>query len=132
MIGRTVSRTTASPNGSAAVASIFNSVGLVLYEMVTGQPAVSGRNSALVFDAILHQTPAAPVRLNPQVPLDLERIITRAIDKDRSVPVTAQSSHKPGESFAWRSAASRRRDTPSGESRLFEDSMRGGVLDGLI
>lgn len=61
------------------------SLGLVLYEMVTGRPAVSGRTSALVFDAILHQTPAAPVRVNPQVPLDLERIIMRAIDKDRSV-----------------------------------------------
>jgi eukaryotic-like serine/threonine-protein kinase len=61
------------------------SLGLVLYEMGTGRPAVSGRNSALVFDAILHQTPAAPVRLNPQVPIDLERIIMRAIDKDRSV-----------------------------------------------
>ena len=40
------------------------SLGLLLYEMATGRPAVSGRNSALVFDAILHQTPAAPVRLS--------------------------------------------------------------------
>lgn len=61
------------------------SLGLLLYEMATGRPAVSGRTSALVFDAILHQTPAAPVRLNPQVPVELERIIMRAIDKDRSV-----------------------------------------------
>jgi eukaryotic-like serine/threonine-protein kinase len=61
------------------------SLGLLLYEMATGQPAVSGRTSALVFDAILHQTPAAPVRLNSQVPVDLERIIMRAIDKDRTV-----------------------------------------------
>jgi serine/threonine protein kinase/tetratricopeptide (TPR) repeat protein len=61
------------------------SLGLLLYEMVTGQPAVSGRTSALVYDAILHHTPPAPVRLNPQVPIDLERIIMRAIDKDRNV-----------------------------------------------
>ena len=67
------------------VRSDLYSLGLVLYEMTTGQPAVSGRTSALVFDAILHQTPAAPVRLNPQVPLDLERIIMRAINKDRTV-----------------------------------------------
>jgi Tfp pilus assembly protein PilF/TolB-like protein/tRNA A-37 threonylcarbamoyl transferase component Bud32 len=60
-------------------------LGLLLYEMATGQPAVSGRTSALVFDAILHHTPAAPVRLNPHVPLDLERIIMRAIEKDRRV-----------------------------------------------
>jgi eukaryotic-like serine/threonine-protein kinase len=60
-------------------------LGLLLYEMATGQPAVSGRTSALVFDAILHQTPAAPVRLNPHIPADLERIIMRAIEKDRRV-----------------------------------------------
>jgi serine/threonine protein kinase/tetratricopeptide (TPR) repeat protein len=59
------------------------SLGLVLYEMATGQPAFSGRTSAVIFDAILHHAQTAPVRINPQVPVDLERIITRAIDKDR-------------------------------------------------
>lgn len=59
------------------------SLGLVLYEMATGQQAFSGRTSALVFDAILHRLPAAPVRLNPQIPVDLERIINRAVEKDR-------------------------------------------------
>jgi serine/threonine protein kinase/tetratricopeptide (TPR) repeat protein len=58
-------------------------LGLVLYEMATGQPAFSGRTSAVVFDAILNQAPTAPVRLNPQVPDELERVILRAIEKDR-------------------------------------------------
>jgi serine/threonine protein kinase len=40
-------------------------LGLLLYEMTTGQAAVTGRTSALVFDAILHHTPAAPVRVEP-------------------------------------------------------------------
>ena len=61
------------------------SFGLVLYEMVTGKPAFSGSGTVPTLDAILHRSPPAPVRINPAVPLELERIIERALEKDREL-----------------------------------------------
>jgi tetratricopeptide (TPR) repeat protein/predicted Ser/Thr protein kinase len=59
------------------------SFGLVLYEMATGKRAFWGVSSAEIFDAILNRAPVTAVRLNPQVPADLERIISKALEKDR-------------------------------------------------
>jgi len=61
------------------------SFGLVLYEMATGKQTFSGTSSAEIFDAILNRTPVAPVRLNPQVPAELEHIVSRALEKDRNL-----------------------------------------------
>ena len=61
------------------------SFGLVLYEMVTGQQGFSGGSSAEIFDEILNRAPIAPVRLNPAVPAELERIINKALEKNRDL-----------------------------------------------
>lgn len=61
------------------------SLGLVLYEMSTGQRAFSGNTSGVIFDAILNRAPIPPVRLNPEIPIQLESIIGKALEKDREL-----------------------------------------------
>ena len=59
------------------------SFGVVMYEMSTGKKPFTGKNSLMTLDAVLHNKPVPPGELNPKVPVELEGIIGKAMEKDR-------------------------------------------------
>ncbi|MEJ2206503.1 MAG: protein kinase [Gemmatimonadota bacterium] len=61
------------------------SLGVVLYEMATARRAFGGATSGVVFDSILNRAPASPAQVNPEVPSELEQIISKLLEKDREL-----------------------------------------------
>jgi hypothetical protein len=92
------------------------SFGVVLYEMATGQQAFPGNTSAIIFNAILTKTPTSPVRLNPELPDQLEQIINKALVKDRKL--------------RYQNASDMRADLQ--RLKRDTDSARGAELGGVV
>jgi len=88
------------------------SCGVVLYEMATGRQAFSGATSGVVFDAILNRPATPPLRINPDLPPELEGIIAKALEKDRNLRYQHASD-------LVADLARLKRDTDSGRSAAF-------------
>jgi len=97
------------------------SFGVVLYEMATGHTAFAAPTTAATFDAILNRAPAPPQGLNPDLPLKLEEIINKAIEKDRELRYQSAADIRAD-------LKRLKRDTSSGHSAAAE---RGALVSTL-
>ena len=103
------------------------SLGVVLYEMVTGVLPFRGETSGVIAEAILNRTPVPPVRLNPDVSPQLEEVIKKALEKDRNLRYQNAADIRSDLQRLKRDSNSGRIDTAAGETRLIQSPPRKAI-----
>ena len=109
------------------------SFGAVLYEMATGKKPFSGTTTAVIFDGILNRAPVSTVRLNPELPAELERIVNAALEKDRELryqtagELRADLKRLKRDSESGRTAAATETPAPSRPRSRIPVVIGGGV-----
>src|SRR5208337_3878569 len=94
------------------------SFGAVLYEMATGARPFHGESTGVIFESILNREPVSPVRLNPDVPPELERIISKALEKDRKLRYQSAADIRTDLQRLKRDSESGRTAVAAAETRL--------------
>jgi serine/threonine protein kinase len=105
------------------------SFGIVLYEMATGRPAFSSSTSAEIFDGLLNRAPVPPLRLNPDIPAELERIINKSLEKEPGLRYQHAADLRSDLQRLRRDTESSRRASPSAEIAPVSSGTTPAVLN---
>ena len=114
------------------------SFGVVLYEMATGKLPFSGESTGVIFDGIMNRAPTAAVRLNPALPAEFERVLEKALEKDRGLRYQSAAELRADLKRIQRSTESGRASAISTEAPAKPDSKTGSkrtasfVIAGLL
>ena len=114
------------------------SYGLVLHEMSTGRPAFSGQTTGVIFDEILNRAPVRLCSVNPELPPELDRIVGKALEKDREVRYQTASDLRADlerlkrDISSGRSAATPVISSVSRVAPIQRKSLRLGIAGGIV